>query len=65
MRGVIQKQANSGAVHINKIVPPQFHRHAIDVVIQYLPAEVLPEFGIGGSCFPRGLATITVDPGVV
>lgn len=58
----LQNQANSVAARIGEIVPPQFHRQAIDVVIQYLPDETIPELGIGGACFRRGLATISLDP---
>lgn len=58
----LQKQASSVVARIDKVVPPQFHQCAIDVVVQYLPDEAIPELGIGGSCFRRGLVTISLDP---
>ncbi|MHB0953126.1 MAG: DUF2268 domain-containing putative Zn-dependent protease [Allorhizobium sp.] len=61
-RSVLQQQADSIVARIGEIVPSRFHRHAVDVVIQYLPDEAIPELGIGGSCFRRGLVTINLDP---
>jgi hypothetical protein len=62
-RCAIQTQAASVADRISKIVPLEFHRHPVDVVIQYLPDETIPELGFGGSCYRRGLVTINLDPG--
>ncbi|PYE91332.1 putative Zn-dependent protease DUF2268 [Rhizobium sp. PP-F2F-G38] len=62
-RAVMQTQTDAVADRIDKIVPPKFRRRAIDVVIQYLPDETIPELGLGGSCFRRGLVTINLDPG--
>ncbi|MBB3965833.1 DUF2268 domain-containing putative Zn-dependent protease [Rhizobium metallidurans] len=60
---VMKTQADAVADRIDKIVPPEFRRHAIDVVVHYLPDETIPELGFGGSCFRRGLVTINLDPG--
>lgn len=62
-RAVIQKQADAVADQVDKTVPPELRRHPVDVVIQCLPDETIPELGIGGSCFRRGLVTISLDPG--
>ncbi len=62
-RDVLRLRSNSVAERISKIVPSEFGRHEVDVVIQHLPDETVPELGIGGSCFRRGLVTISLDPG--
>lgn len=64
-RSLLCQQASAVATCIDKIVLRELHRHPFDVVIQYLPDEVIPELGIGGSCFRRGLVTISLDPGGV
>ncbi|PKA41553.1 DUF2268 domain-containing protein [Rhizobium sullae] len=61
-RNAIRAQANSVAARIRAVVPPEFHQRSFDIVIQYLPDEVIPELGFGGSCFRRGLVTINLDP---
>lgn len=63
-RAVMQTQADAVADRIDKTLPPEFQGHPVDVVIQYLPDETIPELGIGGSCFRRGLVTINLDPEV-
>lgn len=34
----------------------------IDVLVERRPGETIPELGLSGSCFRRGLVTITLDP---
>ncbi|AOF90121.1 DUF2268 domain-containing putative Zn-dependent protease [Sinorhizobium sp. RAC02] len=58
----LQTQADAVADRIAEIVSPKFGRHPVDVIIQYLPDETIPELGFGGSCFRRGLVTISLDP---
>ncbi|MNF83980.1 hypothetical protein D3C84_663200 [compost metagenome] len=43
-------------------IPAEMHDKPVDVLVQRLPYGVTPELGIGGSCFRRGLVTISLDP---
>lgn len=59
----LQTQADAVVDRIDEVVFPEFGSHPVDVIIQYLPNETIPELGFGGSCFRRGLVTISLDPG--
>ncbi|MEP7452463.1 DUF2268 domain-containing putative Zn-dependent protease [Phyllobacterium sp. SB3] len=59
---ILRTQAKSVADLITATVPPRFISRPVDVLVQYLPEETIPELGIGGSCFRRGLVTINLDP---
>lgn len=58
-----RSQTDSVAQRIDARVPAALRRHPVDIVVQYLPERTIPELGIGGSCFRRGMVTVNVDPG--
>ncbi|MFT3673121.1 DUF2268 domain-containing putative Zn-dependent protease [Aestuariivirga sp.] len=45
---------------IDSFVPPRFHKHTIDVVIQSVPED--GGASVTGACFRRGFITVSVDP---
>lgn len=35
----------------------------IDILVEYRPGETIPELGVAGACYRRGLVFFTLDPG--
>jgi hypothetical protein len=43
-------------------VPADLCRHPVDILVQNFPEGTIPEMAMGGSCFRRGLVTISLAP---
>lgn len=62
-RDTLRMQAADLGERIAAWVPANLCRLEVDVLVQNLAADTIPEMAMGGSCFRRGLVTISLAPG--
>jgi hypothetical protein len=55
-------EAAAVSARINALVDEQDRQHAVDVIVRRSPWSIIPELGMGGSCYEPSLATIVVAP---
>lgn len=61
-RDALCAQAEDIGKRISARVPAEFCAHPVDILIQNLPEGTVPGMGMGGSCFRRGLVTVSLAP---
>ncbi|MGF6173055.1 DUF2268 domain-containing putative Zn-dependent protease [Ensifer sp. 4252] len=61
-REQILAEAESTALRVAAAVSETDSAAPIDVIVAHRKDETIPEIGIAGSCFRRGLVTVTLDP---
>ncbi|GGD91984.1 hypothetical protein GCM10011390_08420 [Aureimonas endophytica] len=59
----IEDETEAVSRRIDALVERNAQAHAVDVVIRHSAWGVIPEIGLGGSCYEPSLATIALDPG--
>ena len=47
---------------IAQLLAPDVAMPGVDIVIQHVPGQVIPELGLGGYCLRRSCMFVTVDP---
>ena len=61
-RDALRAQADDIGKRISACVPAELYSHPVDILIQNLPEGTVPGMAMGGSCFRRGLVTISLAP---
>ncbi|KSV65301.1 hypothetical protein N183_07260 [Sinorhizobium sp. Sb3] len=61
-REQILRQVDETAERVGARVPAADSAAPIDIVVENRPGETIPELGVAGSCYRRGLVYLTLDP---
>ncbi|KSV89048.1 DUF2268 domain-containing putative Zn-dependent protease [Sinorhizobium sp. GL28] len=61
-REQILRQVDETAERVGARVPAADSAAPIDIVVENRPGETIPELGVAGSCYRRGLVCLTLDP---
>lgn len=61
-REQILTEVQSTAERVGGSVSPSDKAAPVDVIVERRPGETIPELGLSGTCYRRGLVTVTLDP---